>query len=188
MSTDLPDNLIFTETSLPGCYLIEAVPHHDERGFFARTFCAEEFSRRGLTSCVAQCSVSFNRLKGTLRGLHYQVGSPSEAKLVRCTKGRIFDVAVDLRTSSATYAQWTATELSEKNGLAQYVPEGFAHGFLTLEPSSQVFYQISTPYRPEASLGIRWDDPTLAITWPPVAHLTMSARDRGLPLLVPDDT
>ncbi|HVM01438.1 MAG TPA: dTDP-4-dehydrorhamnose 3,5-epimerase [Acidimicrobiales bacterium] len=180
---DAPEGMRFTATGLDGCYLVEPVRRPDDRGFFARTFCADEFTRRGLTAGVAQCSVSHNAAAGTLRGLHYQVGEPGEAKLVRCTRGRVFDVAVDLRPASPTFGRWTGVELSEENRLALFVPEGFAHGFVTLEPASEVFYQISVPYRPGDSAGVRWDDPALAISWPPMEPLTISARDRALPTL-----
>jgi dTDP-4-dehydrorhamnose 3,5-epimerase len=177
--------VIFLDTEVDGCYVVEVERLQDERGFFARTFCAEEFTGRGLNPCVAQCSVSYNGPAGVLRGLHYQAAPHEEAKLVRCTRGRLFDVAADLRAASPTFATWTATELSEDNHRALYVPEGCAHGFLTLEPGSEVVYQISTPFRPELSRGVRWDDPLLAIAWPAVPSMTISARDRALPLLDP---
>lgn len=170
--------MIFRPTELAGCYVVEPEPHHDERGFFARTFAADDFARHGLSPAVSQVSVSFNTRVGTLRGLHYQRAPYEEAKLVRCTRGRIFDVAVDLASR-----RWTAVELSEENGLGLYVPEGFAHGFVTLEPASEVLYLISTPYVPEASAGVRWDDPSLAVAWPAVGELTISERDRNLPTL-----
>lgn len=175
--------MILRSTEIGGCFVVEPEFKEDERGFFARMFCAEEFTRRGLNACVAQCSISYNSSHGVLRGLHYQTDPWAEAKLVRCTSGRVFDVAVDLRPGSPTYATWTAVELSATNRLAIYIPEGCAHGFLTLEPSSELAYQISQPYHPEASAGIRWDDPSLAIAWPEVPSLTISARDRALPLL-----
>lgn len=175
--------MIFGETEVSGCHVIEVERLEDERGFFARTFCAEEFSRRGLNPCVAQSSVSYNAAAGVLRGLHYQAAPHEEAKLIRCTRGRVFDVAVDLRTGSPTYGAWTAVELTEQNHFGLYIPEGCAHGFLTLEAGSELVYQISTPFRPELSRGIRWDDPSLAIAWPPVPNLIISARDRALPPL-----
>ncbi|MDQ3979449.1 MAG: dTDP-4-dehydrorhamnose 3,5-epimerase [Actinomycetota bacterium] len=174
--------MILRETEVDGCYVIDVEPLEDERGFFARTFCADEFTSRGLNPCVAQSSVSYNAPAGVLRGLHYQAAPHEEAKLVRCTRGRVFDVAVDLRATSRTYGLWTGVEMSADNHRALYIPEGCAHGFLTLEAASELFYQISTPYRPETSRGVRWDDPSLAITWPAVPKL-VSARDRGLPLL-----
>lgn len=168
----------FVPTSLAGAYLIEPEPIEDERGFFARTFCAEEFTRHGLVTDVAQCSVSFNRIKGTLRGMHYQAAPHGEVKLVRCTMGTIYDVLVDLRPSSETYLRWTAHELSAENRQQLYVPEGVAHGFLTLADDTEVHYQISTTHEPAAARGVKWDDPAFAVTWP-FAPVIMSARDAG---------
>lgn len=170
--------MIVRPTELPGCHIVEPERHVDERGFFARTFAAEDFAAHGLNPSVSQVSVSYNTRAGTLRGLHYQRRPHEEAKLVRCTRGRIYDVAVDLEAR-----RWTAVELSEDNSLGLYIPEGFAHGFLTLEPASEVQYLISTAYAPAASAGVRWDDPALAITWPSVPALTISERDRSLPTL-----
>lgn len=170
--------MIFTETSLRGCFVIEPEPVLDDRGFFARIFSADEFKRRGLNPTVSQVSISANRKAGTLRGLHYQRPPHEEAKLVRCTRGRIFDVAVDLHER-----RWFAVELSEQNRLGLYIPEGFAHGFVTLEPESEVLYQISVPYVSEAASGVRWDDPSIGIAWPSSFELTISARDRALPTL-----
>ena len=170
--------MIFRPTELSDCYVIEPERRVDERGFFARTFDADAFTDHGLNPTVSQVSVSFNAEAGTLRGLHYQRPPHEEAKLVRCTRGRIFDVAVDLAAR-----RWTAIELSEENGLAFYIPEGFAHGFVTLEHASEVLYLISTPYVPAASAGIRWDDSSLGIPWPTVGRLTISERDRNLPTL-----
>jgi dTDP-4-dehydrorhamnose 3,5-epimerase len=175
--------MILRETEVIGCHVVEVERLEDDRGFFARTFCMDEFAKRGLNPCVAQCSVSYNASAGVLRGLHYQAAPHQEAKLVRCTRGRVFDVAVDLRSMSQTYRGWTGVELTEDNHLALYIPEGCAHGFLTLEADCELFYQISTPYRPELSRGIRWDDPLLAIDWPSAPQLTVSARDRSLPFL-----
>jgi len=170
--------VIFRPTGLPGCYVVEPERHHDERGYFARTFAADEFERRGLNPNVSEVSTSGNSKAGTLRGLHFQTAPHEEAKLVRCTRGRVFDVAVDVGRR-----RWTAVELSQENGLGLYIPEGFAHGFLTLEPESELLYQISVPYAPDAAGGIRWDDPSLAIDWPAVPTLTISDRDRRLPTL-----
>lgn len=175
--------MIITETELPGCYLLEPERLEDHRGFFARTFSATDFERRGLNARVAECSLSFNRSAGTLRGLHYQAEPHSEAKLVRCTRGEIFDVAVDVREASDTYLRWTAVELTEANRLALYLPEGLAHGFLTLQPHSEVSYQISYPFVPEAARGLRWDDPALTIRWPTMDGLIISERDQAWPLL-----
>ncbi len=175
--------MIFSETSLNGCFVVEPELREDERGFFGRTFCTEEFTLRGLNPCVVQCSISYNHHRGVLRGLHYQAAPDEEAKLVRCSRGRVFDVAVDLRPDSRTYGTWTAVELSEGNHLALYIPEGCAHGFLTLEPGSELVYQISTTYRPASFRGIRWDDPSLAVEWPDVPNLIIAERDRSLPTL-----
>lgn len=174
--------MILRPTEVSGCYVVEPERLEDERGFFARTFSAEEFEAAGLNPAVTQCSVSYNRRPRTLRGLHYQEAPHAEAKLVRCTRGRVFDVAVDLRPVSPTYGEWTAVELSHSNHLAVYIPEECAHGFLTLEPNCELFYQISVAFRPEASRGVRWDDPLLGITWPASPEV-MSARDRDLPRL-----
>jgi dTDP-4-dehydrorhamnose 3,5-epimerase len=161
--------------------IVELEEHVDERGSFARTWCRDEMAEAGLAAELAQCSVSKNRRAGTLRGLHYQRAPHDEAKLVRCTRGRIFDVAVDLRTGSATRGRWVGVELDPENGRALYVPEGCAHGFQTLVDDSDVSYMISVPYAPEASGGIRWDDPDLAIEWPRAAERTISGRDLALP-------
>ena len=144
----------------------------------ARTFCREEFQARGLACEFVQCSTSFNRHRGTLRGLHFQDAPYAETKLVRCTRGRVFDVAVDLRAGSTTRGRWSATELSAETGRMVYIPAGFAHGFQTLEDDTELFYQISVPYRPEAARCIAWDDPSLAIAWP-LADPVLSARDRA---------
>lgn len=173
----------FAEIELKGAYVIEPTPASDERGFFARTFCAEEFARRGLSCSMAQCSTSFNERQGTLRGLHYQAPPYGEEKLVRVTMGAIFDVIVDLRAGSATFGRWFGLVMSAENRRMLYIPRGFAHGFQTLQDNSEVFYQISSFYRPAASRGIRWNDPDLAITWPDPHNTIMSERDRDLPLL-----
>ncbi len=169
------------ELALTGAYLIEPERLEDERGFFARTFCAAEFAARGLRATVAQCSVSYNRRRGTLRGLHYQAPPHEEAKLVRSTRGAAYDVIVDLRPGSATFRQWVGVELSAENRRMLYIPEGFAHGFQTLVDDTELFYQMSTAYVPEAARGIRWDDPDLAIAWPPAAARVISPRDLALP-------
>lgn len=165
------------ETALAGCFVITPELIVDERGFFARTFSTDEFASHGLDSSISQVSISYNEQVRTLRGLHYQRSPHAEAKLVRCTRGRIFDVAVDIGNR-----RWTAVELSEDNRLALYIPRGFAHGFLTLDPGSEVLYQISTPYTPKSAAGLRWDDPSLGIDWP-TTPLSMSSNDRGLPTL-----
>lgn len=174
--------MIFKETELKGAYVIEPVAASDERGFFARTFCAEVFAKRGLAAAMAQCSASFNTRRGTLRGLHFQAAPHGEDKLVRVTMGAIFDVIVDLREDSPTRGRWFGRTLSAENRLMLYIPQGFAHGFQTLQDNSEVFYQISTPYQPTAARGIRWNDPDLAIAWPDATGAILSERDRALPL------
>jgi len=171
----------FKELALLGAFLIEPDRHEDERGFFARTFCAGEFAAHGLHPAVAQCNISYNRRRGTLRGLHWQAAPHAEAKLVRCTMGAAFDVIVDLRPESPTFRQWQAVELSAASRRMVYVPEGFAHGFQTLADDTELLYQMSTAYVPGAARGIRWDDPDLAIAWPPASRI-ISRRDRELPL------
>jgi dTDP-4-dehydrorhamnose 3,5-epimerase len=166
----------FTPTTLPGACLVDPVPLEDERGFFARTFCLEEFAAHAIPMSLSQASVSYNERRGTLRGLHYQSAPHEEHKLVRCTAGAIFDVIVDLRPGSAQYRQWFGVELSAANRRALYVPPGMAHGFLTLVDASEVYYMISTPYSPGAARGVRWDDPAFAIEWP-AAPTLISARD-----------
>ncbi len=172
--------MIFTPARLSGLCLVEMERHEDERGWFARSWCAQEFAEHGLNADLAQVSVSFNRLKGTLRGLHYQRPPHAEAKLVRCLGGAIWDVALDIRPASPTRGQWQAFELSAENGRALYVPEGFAHGFQTLAPASEVLYLISAFHAPEAAAGLRYDDPAFAIPWPlPVSSI--SPRDAAWP-------
>jgi dTDP-4-dehydrorhamnose 3,5-epimerase len=158
--------VIFTETPLQGAYLIDLERREDERGFFARSWCQDEFAQRGLETGLVQCNVSFNVHKGTLRGMHYQAEPYPEAKLVRCTMGAIYDVILDLQPDSATYKQWFGVELTAANRRALFVPVGFAHGFQTLEDDSEVFYQMSEFFHPECARGIRWDDPAFGIVWP----------------------
>lgn len=172
----------FTPLELTDAHLIELEPRRDERGHFARTFCAREFEEHGLISTIAQCSTSFNERRGTVRGLHYQAAPHKEAKVVRCTAGSIFDVVVDVRVGSSTYGKWHGSELSASNGRMIYVPPGCAHGFQTLEDRSEVLYQISAAYVPEAGRGFRWDDPLFGITWPIRDAVTISDRDAGYPL------
>lgn len=173
----------FLTTSVDGVFIVEPEPTHDERGLFARTFCAREFEEHGLNAALAQCSISFNREKGTLRGMHYQAPPHAEAKLVRCTAGAIFDVAVDLRPSSPTFRLWTGVELTAQNRRMLYVPEGCAHGFQTLCDATEVFYQISEFFRPEYGCGVRWDDPAIGIRWPAAEHRIISAKDLAYPLI-----
>jgi dTDP-4-dehydrorhamnose 3,5-epimerase len=168
--------MIFQTTKIPGVFLIEPERLSDERGFFARTWCREEFLAHGLNPDLAQCSVSFNTLRGTLRGMHYQKAPHSEDKLVRCTRGAIYDVILDLRENSPTYKQWVAAELSANNLCMFYIPKGCAHGFQTLEDQTEVYYQISEFYEPQAGRTLRWDDPSFAISWPLPASC-MSQKD-----------
>jgi dTDP-4-dehydrorhamnose 3,5-epimerase len=172
--------MIFTETPLPDAFVIDPERYEDERGFFARTWCQREFAEHGLNPRLVQCSVSFNAHSGTLRGLHYQAAPRAEAKLVRCTSGAIFDVIVDLRPSSRTYLGWTAAELTAENRTALYVPEGFAHGFLTLADGSEVFYQMSEFFSRDLARGVRYDDPAFGIDWPSKV-LVIADRDRSYP-------
>lgn len=168
----------FIETPLEGVYLIELEPVHDERGFFARTWCKEEFQEHGLNPNLAQCSLSFNKKKGTLRGMHYQCEPHQEAKLVRCCAGAIYDVVLDLRRGSQTFGKWFAAELSTSDQKTLYIPEGCAHGFQSLEDASTVFYQISESYHPESARGVRWNDPLFCIKWP-ITTPILSERDRS---------
>ena len=173
------------ETRLSGAYLVELEPREDERGSFARTWCREELAAQGLSTEVSQCSISRNSKAGTLRGLHFQTEPHQEVKLVRCTRGAIFDVIVDLREGSATEGEWFGAELTAEAGNALYVPKGVAHGFQTLVDESEVFYMMSDPYVPEASTGVRWDDPAFGIDWPDAAARTISDRDLSWPAYKP---
>ena len=169
-----------TSVPLPGAYLIEIEPVADERGFFARTWCSREFKLHGLNPTVAQCSISFNERKGTLRGMHYQVAPHAEAKLIRCSSGAIYDVILDLRPASPNYCRWFAVELTAENRKMLYLPEGVAHGFQTLTDGAEVIYQISESYWPECAHGARWDDPLFGIEWP-IRSPILSPRDRAFP-------
>ena len=170
----------FIPLLLRGAYLIEPELIRDERGFFARTWCAREFKAQGLNANLAQCSISYNRCRGILRGMHYQSEPHAEAKLVRCSGGAIYDVILDLRQESATYRQWIAVELNSRNHKMLYIPEGLAHGFQTLTDESEVVYQISEPYVRECAHGVRWNDPAFHIEWP-IADPIVSDRDRNFP-------
>jgi len=173
--------LIFTETSLKGAYVIDIEKIEDNRGFFARTWEQKKFEEMGLISKIIECSISFNLKKGTVRGMHYQIESYAEVKLVSCQKGKIFDVILDLRKNSSTFKKWSSFELSEKNHKILYIPEGFAHGFQTLEDNTEVSYQISNYYNPDMARSILWNDPTFNIKWPlPVSEI--SSKDANLPL------
>jgi dTDP-4-dehydrorhamnose 3,5-epimerase len=171
--------MIFTETDLPGAFLVDLAPHSDERGFFSRSYCEREFTEHGLNPRVVQCNISYNQKQGTLRGMHLQVPPFAEAKLVRVTRGSIYDVIVDLRPDSPTYLKWIGVELTTDNRRALYVPEGFLHGFITLADDTEVFYQMSEFYSPECSRGYPWNDPAFGIVWPiPVS--VISEKDAGL--------
>ncbi len=172
--------MIFHKTRLEGAFEIHVEPKADERGFFARCWCPREFESNRLNPKLGQSSLSFNIRKGTLRGLHYQKSPWQEAKLVRCTRGAIYDVALDLRPDSPTFKNWVAAVLTADNRNMLYVPEGCAHGFLTLEDSTEVTYQISEFYSPDSSRGVRWDDPAFGITWPGAVSV-ISERDRTYP-------
>lgn len=166
----------FTETPLKGAYIIEPELIEDERGFFARSWCKEEFEKHNLNPNLAQCNISFNKKKGTLRGMHYQTAPHEEAKLVRCTMGSIYDVIIDLRKESVTFKQWFAVELTADNRKMLYIPEGFAHGFQTLEDNTEVFYQMSETYHSGCSCGVRYNDPAFSVKWPS-EDILVSNRD-----------
>jgi len=172
--------MLFEESKIGGVFEVQLERKADERGFFARSWCREEFERAGLNSGLAQCSISYNPRKGTLRGMHYQAPPYAEAKLIRCTGGAIYDVVVDLRAQSPTYRQWAGFTLTADNRAMVYIPEGCAHGFLTLEDESEIFYQISEFYNAESARGVRWDDPAFGIAWPEKPRM-MSERDRTYP-------
>ena len=172
--------MTFHETKLPGVFEIHLEPLPDERGFFARCWCQEEFENMGLNTRVAQCSVSFNTRKGTLRGIHYQAAPYSETKVVRCTRGAIYDVVVDLRPDSPAFKEWVAVVLTASNRHMVYVPEGCGHGLMTLEDETEVFYQISKFYNPKSARGVRWDDPAFQIAWPEKVEV-ISEKDRTYP-------
>lgn len=172
--------MIFQETNLKNAYLIELQRREDERGFFARTWCQQEFEEHGLNPRLVQCNLSFNKKKGTLRGMHYQAAPYEEAKLVRCTCGAIYDVIVDLRPNSATFKHYFGVTLSAAACNMLYIPEGFAHGFLTLEDNTEVFYQMSEFYAPDYARGFRWNDPAFGIEWPAPVQV-ISERDATYP-------
>jgi dTDP-4-dehydrorhamnose 3,5-epimerase len=174
----------FLPTSLAGAFVLEQERHADERGWFARTWDAEELRAQGLEAALSQCSASFNHRRGTLRGMHWQAPPFAEVKIVRCSRGALYDVAVDLRPDSPTFRKWAAVELTPDNGRAFYIPRGFGHGFFTLAEATEVAYQISAPYRQATARGARWDDPFLAIEWPGEPAV-IAARDRDYPDLEP---
>lgn len=176
--------MIFTATELDGLWIVDPEPRTDERGSFARTFCAREFAEHGLQDRVAQMNVSQNRRRGTLRGMHYQRSPHGETKLVRATRGAIFDVVVDLRPDSPTHRRWAGFELTAASGRALYVPLGFAHGFQTLTDDTEVLYLMGSPYEPSAATGVRFDDPAIGVAWP-LPPVALSEADRNLPLSIP---
>ena len=178
--------MIFTETVLSGAYVIDLEPQADERGFFARIWCAREFAGRGLESRLVQSSVSVNTRRGTLRGIHYQAPPHAEVKLVRCTRGAVFDVIIDLRPDSATYLRPFGIELTAENRLALYIPKGFAHGFQTVVDDTEVFYHMSEVYVAAAGRGLRWNDPTFGVPWPIVPPILL-ARDATYPDFARDE-
>jgi dTDP-4-dehydrorhamnose 3,5-epimerase len=172
--------MLFYETKLSGVFEIHVEPHVDNRGFFARSWCQREFEAHGLNPKLVQCNISFNTRKGTLRGMHFQALPHSEAKVVRCTRGAICDVVLDLRSSSPTYRDWIAVTLTPANRHMVYVPEGCAHGFLTIEDETEVLYQMSEFYNVESARGVRWNDPAFQILWPEKVEV-ISDRDRTYP-------
>jgi len=172
--------MIFTETKLPGVYLIDLERLEDERGFFARAWCRREFQEHALDPDLVQCNISYNQHSGTLRGMHYQLPPHAETKLVRCIGGALYDVIVDLRSGSPTFLQWIGVELTADNRTMLYVPKGFAHGFLTLAPNTEVFYQMSSYYAPDSTGGVRCNDPLLRIEWPAAVNV-ISSRDESYP-------
>jgi dTDP-4-dehydrorhamnose 3,5-epimerase len=176
-------SVVVHPTKLAGLSIVELEPHVDERGSFTRTFDAEVFTHHGMNAQIAQCSTSFNRRAGTLRGMHYQIGPHAEGKLVRCGRGSIFDVAVDLRPDSPTHMQWVGFELDAAGARSVFIPEGCAHGFQTLEDESEVHYQMTTAHAPDQYRGVRWNDPAFGIRWPepPAGERTMCERDRSFP-------
>lgn len=170
----------FIPTILPGAYVIELEPIIDHRGFFARGFCQREFEQNGLRDHFVQCNVSWNKEKGTLRGMHYQLPPHAEVKVVRCTRGAIYDVIVDLRSDSPTYCKWIGVELTADNYRMLYIPEGFAHGYQTIEPNSEVFYLVSQFYSSASERGVRWNDKAFNISWP-LANPILSIKDQSYP-------
>jgi len=173
--------ITFRETKLRGAFIIEPEMFADERGFFGRSYSAKEFEARGMDPRIAECNLSFSKNRYTIRGMHFQLASHAQAKLVRCTKGAIYDVIIDLRPESPTFKQWIGEELSAENRWMLYVPTEFAHGFQTLVDDTEVFYQVSEVYAPQASGGVRWDDSAFAIEWPATDGVTINLRDQSYP-------
>jgi dTDP-4-dehydrorhamnose 3,5-epimerase len=170
----------FTETKLAGAFIIDPVRFEDDRGFFACTWAPDEFDRRGLDPALAQCNVAWNRLKGTLRGMHYQRAPFEEVKIVRCTRGVLFDVIIDLRHDSPTFREWTSVELDAESRRMLYIPKGFAHGYQTLTDDVEAYYHVSAPYSPGHAAGVAWNDPVFVITWP-LQPTLISEKDRAWP-------
>lgn len=175
----------FLPTPIPGVIVIEPEPRADDRGFFARTWCRDEFAAAGLAAEWAQCNVSFNTKAGTLRGMHWQAAPHEEVKLVRCTAGAAYDVVLDVRRDSPTFGKWVAVELTAANRKAVYIPGGLAHGFQTLLDATELFYHMGSVYVPEAARGVRWDDPAFGIAWPPCASRVIAPRDLSFPDFAP---
>jgi dTDP-4-dehydrorhamnose 3,5-epimerase len=175
----------FRETEIAGAFVIELERIEDDRGFFARTFCRRELHEHGLATEIAQANTAFNKRKGTLRGMHYQASPYEEAKLVRCTRGAVYDVIVDLRSGSPSFQRWISVELTADNDTTLYVPKGVAHGYQTLEDDTETSYLMSSFYEPDAGRGVRWDDPAFAIDWPDTEERTMNERDRSWPDFTP---
>jgi len=174
--------MIFTETKLQGAYFIDPERHEDERGFFAHSWSEREFAAQGLSPHLAECNISYNKRKGTLRGMHSQQAPHGQIKLIRCTMGAIYDVIIDLRPDSPTFKQWVGTELTASNHRLLYVPGEFGHGFQTLADETEVFYQVSSPYVPDTGQGVRWDDPAFGIEWPHAEKRIIIQRDCEYPL------
>ncbi len=170
----------FSQTNLPGVILIDVEPINDERGMFARVWCKEEFKQAGLSTELSQFSISYNKSRGTLRGMHYQLPPHAETKVIRCTQGSVYDVVIDLRANSPTYKQWYGCELSAQNHRMLHIPEGLAHGFITLVDNTEMLYQISVSYAAQSAHGVRWDDPSFNINWP-LLPMIISARDTSYP-------
>ena len=173
--------ITFTETKLEGAFIIDPQTFRDDRGFLARSFSQQEFEAHGLNPNMAECNISFSRKRYTVRGMHFQHAPFAQAKLVRCTKGAVYDVIIDLRPGSPTFKQWIGEGLSSENRRMLYVPEGFAHGFQTLEDDTEVFYQISQIYNPGSEGGVRWNDPAFGINWPAMDGITINERDQNYP-------
>ena len=173
--------IIFTETKLKGAFIVDPQKFEDERGFLSRSFSAKEFEGRGLNPRIAECNISFSKKRYTVRGMHFQHPPFAQAKLVRCTKGAVYDVIIDLRPDSPTFKQWVGEELTAENRRMLYVPEGFAHGFQTLEENTEVFYQITNFYNPDSEGGVRWNDPVFGIEWRATDGVTINARDQNYP-------